>query len=99
MNRPYQRIQISLLTMHGKEKVIAPEFKKKLDAKVFLVNDFNTDELGTFTRDIPRYGNQIDAARNPPVRRHPICSSGTADRRAPSSRVRSGIHQLRHIGR
>ena len=49
--------------MHGKEKVIAPEFKKKLDAKVFLVNDFNTDELGTFTRDIPRYGNQIDAAR------------------------------------
>ena len=63
MNRPYQRIQISLLTMHGKEKVIAPEFKKKLDAKIFLVNDFNTDELGTFTRDIPRYGNQIDAAR------------------------------------
>jgi hypothetical protein len=63
MSNPYQRIQISLLTQHGKEKVIAPEFKKGLGAEILLIDHFNTDELGTFTRDIPRYGSQLDAAR------------------------------------
>jgi len=60
---PYENIKISLLTKHKKEKVIAPKFIKKLDAEIIHTDTFDTDELGTFTRDKARYGNQLDAAR------------------------------------
>jgi hypothetical protein len=60
---PYENIKISLLTKHQKEKVIAPKFLKMFDAEIIHTDDFDTDELGTFTRDRARYGNQLDAAR------------------------------------
>ena len=60
---PYENIKISLLTKHKKEKVIAPKFIKMLDAEIIHTDTFDTDELGTFTRDKARYGNQLDAAR------------------------------------
>ena len=62
-NKPYQGISISLLTKHKKEKVIEPLFTKAFNSNFITVNTFDTDQLGTFTRDIPRYGNQLDAAR------------------------------------
>jgi hypothetical protein len=60
---PYENIKISLLTKHKKENVIAPKFLKMLNAEIIHTDAFDTDELGTFTRDKARYGNQLDAAR------------------------------------
>ena len=62
-NKAYQGISISLLTKHKKEKVIEPLFTKAFNSNFITVNTFDTDQLGTFTRDIPRFGNQLDAAR------------------------------------
>ena len=51
-----------LATMHGKEKVIAP-LLKELDIEVVVPLALNTDTFGTFTRDVKRAGNQLEAAR------------------------------------
>ena len=74
MNRPrdddamgglteYDGATFALLTQHGKEKVIGPLFADGWNAHVQLVRGFDTDSLGTFTRDIPRDGSQLEAAR------------------------------------
>jgi hypothetical protein len=55
--------RIALLTQHGKEGVIAPRFRAAFDARVERVAGFDTDRLGTFTRDVARAGSQLDAAR------------------------------------
>ncbi|MDJ0733627.1 MAG: hypothetical protein QNJ47_05985 [Nostocaceae cyanobacterium] len=52
-----------LATMHQKERVIAPIFEKELGIKVTVPENFNTDSFGTFTREIKRVGNQIEAGR------------------------------------
>ncbi|HET9113234.1 MAG TPA: DUF6671 family protein [Burkholderiales bacterium] len=52
-----------LLTRHGKEHVITPVLAAALGCRVIPVTGFDTDLLGTFTRDIPRPGTQLDAAR------------------------------------
>ncbi|WP_211226443.1 DUF6671 family protein [Azonexus hydrophilus] len=62
-HNPYAGQEIAFLTQHGKEHVVAPLFDKKLNCKVRRVDGFDTDELGTFTHEIPRYGTQLDAAR------------------------------------
>ncbi len=50
--------------MHGKETAIAPLFDHQLGMKVILPNaGFDSDRFGTFTRDIPRHGTQLEAAR------------------------------------
>jgi len=55
--------RIALLTQHGKESVIAPRFLEALNAHVERVAGFDTDQLGTFTREVARAGNQLEAAR------------------------------------
>ncbi|MBD2409826.1 hypothetical protein FACHB389_10350 [Nostoc calcicola FACHB-389] len=50
-------------TMHQKEKAIAPILEAELGVKILVPQDFNTDVFGTFTRDIKRPGNQIEAAK------------------------------------
>jgi hypothetical protein len=52
-----------LATMHGKESVIAPILLKTLHLQVAVPNAFNTDSFGTFTRDVPRPGDQLQTAR------------------------------------
>ncbi|MHB1051693.1 MAG: DUF6671 family protein [Thiobacillus sp.] len=59
----YAGRRIALLTQHGKEAVIAPVLDGALGCRVERVSGFDTDTLGTFTRDIPRAGNQLEAAR------------------------------------
>ena len=59
----YRDQQVALLTQHGKETVIAPVLAKQLGCRVEKVDGFDTDLLGTFTRDIAREGSQLDAAR------------------------------------
>lgn len=61
--QPYAGQRIAFLTQHGKERVVSPILAKALGCHVELVTGFDTDELGTFTRDIPRYGTQLEAAR------------------------------------
>lgn len=60
---PYRGTSISLLTQHGKEQVLGPLFAASLEARLELATGFDTDTLGTFTREIPRAGTQLEAAR------------------------------------
>lgn len=53
---------ISLLTKHGKEKVIAPVFSEKLDVEIEHTDSFDTDQLGTFTGEIPRENKAVECA-------------------------------------
>ena len=59
----YSDLKASLLTQHGKESVICAQLFDSNGLEVIHVSDYDTDKLGTFTRDIPRYGSQLDAAR------------------------------------
>ena len=52
-----------LATKHEKEKVMAPILERELGVKIIVPTDFDTDKFGTFTRDIERTGNQLEAAR------------------------------------
>lgn len=59
----YRGAAFALLTQHGKQQVISPLLAEQWNARVQLVQSFDTDSLGTFTRDIPRDGSQLAAAR------------------------------------
>lgn len=52
-----------LATMHQKERVIAPLLEQELGIKVVVPDNFDTDEFGTFTREIKRPGDQLKAAK------------------------------------
>ena len=58
----YRGRRIGLPTQHGKERVISPELDRALDCRVERVGGYDTDLLGTFTRDVPRAGTQLEAA-------------------------------------
>ena len=60
---PYAGQRVALLTQHGKERVIAPALDAALRCRVECVAGYDTDLLGTFSRDIPRAGTQLEAAR------------------------------------
>lgn len=62
-DHPYRGRSAALLTQHGKERLIAPVFQTLLDCRVERVDGYDTDLLGTFTREIPRPGSQLEAAR------------------------------------
>ena len=59
----YDGCRVALLTQHGKEAVIAPVLEPGLGCLIELVTGFDTDQLGTFTRETPRPGTQLEAAR------------------------------------
>ncbi|HSV31865.1 MAG TPA: DUF6671 family protein [Atribacteraceae bacterium] len=59
----YRGRKVALLTQHGKEQVIAPVLEAYLGCHVRRVSGYDTDRLGTFTREIPRAGTQLEAAR------------------------------------
>jgi ribosomal protein S27AE len=52
-----------LATMHRKETVMVPLLEQHLGLKVAVPSEFNTDQFGTFSREIKRMGNQLEAAR------------------------------------
>lgn len=62
-DHPYRSHRVALLTQHGKQRVIAPALHAAVGCKVERVSGIDTDLLGTFTREIPRAGTQLDAAR------------------------------------
>ncbi len=59
----WRRRTCVLATMHNKERVISPEVTRELGLEVIVPPNFNTDRFGTFTRDVERAGNQLEAAR------------------------------------
>jgi len=59
----YKNREVALLTQHGKEKVLAPILYESIGCMVTRVDNYDTDILGTFTRDIPRLNTQVDTVR------------------------------------
>ncbi|MGC8528963.1 MAG: DUF6671 family protein [Leptospirillia bacterium] len=59
----YEGERVALLTRHGKERVLAEVLEPDLRCRIVHVTTYDTDLLGTFTREIPRVGTQIEAAR------------------------------------
>jgi hypothetical protein len=59
----YAGRRVALLTQHRKERVIAPALQHALGCRVEIVTGYDTDRLGTFTREIPRPGTQLETAR------------------------------------
>ncbi|NJO39371.1 MAG: hypothetical protein HC769_02330 [Cyanobacteria bacterium CRU_2_1] len=51
-----------LATMHRKEEAIAP-ILEPLGLKVIVPPNFDTDRFGTFSRDVKRFGTQLEAAK------------------------------------
>jgi ribosomal protein L37E len=51
---PYANTRIGVATIHGKERAIAPPFRRMLDAEVVVAPGLDTDMLGTFSGEVPR---------------------------------------------
>ncbi|MGA7933449.1 MAG: DUF6671 family protein [Kovacikia sp.] len=60
---PFRKRTGALATMHQKEQVIAPILEQRLGVQIIVPQELNTDEFGSFTRDIKRPGDQLNAAR------------------------------------
>lgn len=56
--------KLLIATKHKKENVIAPILEKELGVTCFVVKNFDTDELGTFTGEVERKDDPISTARN-----------------------------------
>jgi hypothetical protein len=52
-----------LATMHHKEKVMSPLLEEQLGIKIKVPIHLDTDQFGTFTRDIERVGDQAETAK------------------------------------
>jgi hypothetical protein len=53
----------SVLTKHGKEVALNDILHPRTGVEIKHADAYDTDLLGTFTLEIPRYGSQLDAAR------------------------------------
>lgn len=53
----------AFLTKHRKESLVAPILEPFLGVRLLHVDGFDTDALGTFTRDVKRVDSQLDTAR------------------------------------
>ncbi|TZF87047.1 DUF6671 family protein, partial [Cognatilysobacter lacus] len=54
---------VALLTCHGKQAQLAPVLEPALGCRIVHTDGYDTDRLGTFTRDVPREGTQLETAR------------------------------------
>lgn len=56
----YARKPILLASKHKKEQAISPPFNQILQCELWVPNDFDTDQFGTFIGEIARTGNQYE---------------------------------------
>lgn len=59
----YAGQRVALLTKHGKQAPLGEILSQWLDCQLEHVSEYDTDQLGTFTRDVARSGSQLEAAR------------------------------------
>ena len=59
----YPQQPVSLLTNHGKQRVIAPVLEQGLGCRICWVDGFDTDTLGSFSRETPRLTSALDTCR------------------------------------
>lgn len=55
--------KLCIATKHGKEKVIAPILEEAFGVTCFVLDAFDTDKLGTFSGEVERVDDPIEAAR------------------------------------
>ena len=60
---PYQGCEVGFLTKHGKQHIVQFSLENALGCKLVHTDRYDTDLLGTFTRETERTGTQLDAAR------------------------------------
>ncbi len=63
VTRRYEGHRVAFLTQHGKDDLLRPLMSNALGCDTIRADGFDTDLLGTFTRDIGRPGSQLAAAR------------------------------------
>lgn len=63
LKKLFMNRQAVLATMHKKEQVIAPILTSELGLSVVVPENFNSDSFGTFTNEVERTGDQLEAAR------------------------------------
>ena len=56
----YKGKLVILATKHQKEKVIGPVFEAELGCLVHVPTDYDTDQFGTFSGEIPRKLSQYE---------------------------------------
>jgi len=61
--RYFEGRKLVIATMHGKEKVIAPLLQEALGVEVLIAENLNTDQFGTFSGEIKRETDPLEAAR------------------------------------
>ena len=62
-HKHYAGRQVALLTQHGKQALLNDAFQLDLGCSLLHTDAYDTDQLGTFTRDVNRAGSQLEAAR------------------------------------
>lgn len=60
----YRGARVSFLTQHGKEMLVQKPIQDALACNILHTDAYNTDLLGTFSRDIERRDSQRKTARN-----------------------------------
>lgn len=63
MAGPFQDATFALLTLHGKQHVIAPVLWEHLKARILHTDAYDTDTLGTFSGEIERVSAPLDCAK------------------------------------
>jgi hypothetical protein len=59
----YEACEVGFLTKHGKQHIVQSPLESAAGCKLIHTDSYDTDLLGTFTRDTERAGTQINAAR------------------------------------
>jgi hypothetical protein len=59
----YQNHEVGFLTQHGKQTLLRAPFETTLGCRIIHTDAYDTDLLGTFTRDHIRPSSQLEAAR------------------------------------
>ena len=58
-----QTRRVAFLTQHGKQDLVRSPLESALGCELVHTDAYDTDQLGTYTREIARPGSQFDAAR------------------------------------
>ena len=62
-NLSYQGRHVAFLTQHGKQDLVRAPLEAALGCQILHTDGYDTDQLGTFTREVDRPGTQLEAAR------------------------------------